>query len=185
MLLDAINRHPLPALNLLDRSVFLANLRFVHGLILASEPLIEEVLQRDMGNVLRDFYEQKLDDEAGHADWLEADLLRLGENPGLEWAAAQVAGTQYYLVRHGPPEALLGYMAALECRPMPLDTVSMLEDVYGPLRTLRYHAEHDREHGAELLEFIGKPSEIILRNAELTASMLEWALSGLVRKEAA
>lgn len=168
-------------LDLADRRIFVANLRFVHALIRASEPLIEEVLKRDMPEALRAFYVYHLEEECGHADWLANDLAYLGARvPDVDWDAAQIAGMQYYLVRHAAPELLLGYMAALECRPMPLDVVQALEKTHGipAVRTIRHHAEHDPNHGKELLAMIADSrhgAEIAI-NAQRTAGMLAHSL---------
>lgn len=180
--LSAIRAHPLPMLNLADRSVFVGNLLFMHAVMIASEPLIEEVLKRPMNAALREFYDAHLEEECGHAEWLADDLESIGAQPRLDWRAAQVAGPQYYLVRHGPPQALLGYMAALECRPMRLADVDALERLHGTLavRTLRHHAENDLEHGPALLRIIERAgeTEAVAHNAGLTSAMLAWALAG-------
>lgn len=187
--LDAIAAHPLPVLDLGSKDVFAANMGFLHALMLASEPLIEDVLKRPMSGGLKKFYARHLEEERGHAQWMADDLDSMGVKPALDWRAAQVAGVQYYLVRHAPPEALLGYMAALECRPMPMEMVANLERIHGKaaMRTMRYHAEHDVEHGPALLRAIERAEDktVIIENASLTASMLRWALGDLgVRKYA-
>lgn len=179
--LSALRQQPVPKIDLRVREAFVFNMLFAHALMIASENLIKEVLGRTIEEKpLRDFYEKHLSDERDHALWMSEDLRELGETPTFNWKAAQIAGTQYYIVRHGDPRALLGYMAALECRPMALAHVVELEKLYGAnaLRTVRYHAEHDIEHGMELLrliETLGTP-ECVLYNASLTASMLAWAL---------
>ncbi len=180
--LSAINAYPLPILDLRNRAIFIENLLFIHAVIIASEPLIEDVLKREMDAPLRAFYEAHLEDERGHAEWLARDMHTLGVTPRVvDWRAAQIVGPQYYLVRHGPPQALLGYMAALECRPMPLEAVVELERIHGvkAMRTLRYHAENDANHGPALLRMIDAAGEskIVAYNAGLTASMLQWGLS--------
>lgn len=173
----AISAHPLPILELGSRAVFTENMLFMHALMVASEPLIEEAIRRPLDAALRSFYEEHLEEERDHASWLEDDLGSLGARPReVDWNAAQIAGTQYYLIRHVAPQALLGYMAALECRPMPLGVVEELEKVHGKnaLRTLRYHATHDAEHAARLLGVIESAGrkDIIFGSAEVTARML-------------
>lgn len=183
--MNAIGEYPLPPLNLADRGIFTANLLFIYGLIVASEPLIEGVLKRDMPDALRLFYADHLEEERGHAASLATDLAFLAATPALDWHAAQIAGTQYYLTHHAPPEALLGYMAALECRPMPLAVIDELERLHGvpAMRTMHLHAGSDPEHAADLLgviESLGEP-DIIVSNARLTASMLKTSLERLGR----
>lgn len=183
--LAALDEYPPPILDLSERSVFVANLLFMHAIIIASEPLIEVALTQFMNARVAVFYREHLNEERSHAIWLAADLDFLGVQPGLDWRAAQIAGAQYYLVLHHRPEALLGYMAALECRPMSLATVEKLEELYGPqaLRTVRHHAKHDIDHGTALLACFDaiedeRVRDLIVANAGWTAGMLrssmEW-----------
>ena len=80
--------------------------------------------------------------------------------------------------RHQHPAALLGYMAALECQPMPLEMVAELERLHGKplLRTLRYHATHDQDHGEELMRVLAAVPDylraLVLSNAQFTAMHL-------------
>lgn len=174
--LEAINRYPLPQLDIHNRAIFIGNLLFVHSLMLASEDLIETALAQELPDNLRGYFNEHLAEERNHAIWLQADLRSLGVEPRLDWNAAQIAGTQYYLIKHVDPKALLGYMAALECRPMSMEHVEYLESLYGleAMRCMRYHAVHDQDHGKELLEFIDtfEDQDLIIRNAELTAQVL-------------
>lgn len=181
--LEAIERHPLPQLDIHNKQIFIGNLLFVHSLMLASESLLEEALKQDLPDNLRAYFTEHLAEERNHAIWLQADLKSLGVEPKLDWTAAQIAGTQYYLIKHVDPKALLGYMAALECRPMSLEHVEYLESLYGQeaMRCMRYHAMHDQDHGKELLEFIDTfdDQDLISRNAELTAAVLQTTLTHL------
>lgn len=179
-----ISEYPRPALNMLDRGVFVANLRYVHAIIRASEPLLLGILGRDMPATLRQFYKKHAEEEHGHAEWLAEDLASLDAAPAkIDWNAAQLAGTQYYLMKHAPPEALLGYMAVLESSPAPLPFIEGLERVYGEkaLRTWRYHAEHDVGHAAEIMAAIegAANQDCIEMNARLTASMVAHGLRSL------
>ena len=94
-----------------------------------------------------------------------------------------MAGSQYYLIYHVDPAALLGYMAALECFPMPLEQVEALERAHGAdlCRTLRYHAAHDIEHGSGVLEQIDKLDarrfQIAMDSAMQTAAFIGSAIS--------
>jgi len=76
--LEAIQDYPIPRIDLRNRETFIENLLFLHALILASEPLIEEALKRPMSIELKSFYEKHLEEERGHAKWLREDLLSIG-----------------------------------------------------------------------------------------------------------
>lgn len=180
-MLPEIEQYPLPVLNLGDRRIFTANMQFMYALIVASEPLLLAALERELPDGLREFYTEHYEEERGHADMLRDDLQFLGAQPEmLDWNAPQIAGMQYYLVKHGPPEALLGYMAALESRPMPMAMVDALGAIHGEnaVRTLRHHARHDVQHSKEIEQQINAVSDPgpILVNARLTASLLAQAL---------
>lgn len=99
---------------------------------------------------MRAFFLKHLEDERHHAQWLREDL---GNHPvTLHYGAAQLAGMAYYLVRHLHPVALLGYMLALESKPIPMEYVEAVEREHGvsTARTLRLHAEEDPGHADEL-----------------------------------
>jgi hypothetical protein len=135
----------------------LDHLAFWYQVIIASEHLLGEAifLLRDDGfeGALKAFYAKHLEDERHHAEWLKEDL---GDHPiNLHFGAAQLAGMSYYLVRHVHPVALMGYMQALEGKPIPMEYVESVEREHGisAARTLRIHAEEDPKHIAELLAF--------------------------------
>jgi hypothetical protein len=135
----------------------LEHLAFWFQVIIASEPLLEEsiaILEDDgWEGDLKAFYRKHLDDERNHATWLREDL---GDHPvNLHFGAAQLAGMAYYLIRHVHPVALMGYMLALEGKPIPMEYVEAVESAHGKqaARTLRLHAEEDPGHYAELQAF--------------------------------
>jgi hypothetical protein len=169
--------------DLLDRETFIANLCFVYGLMVASEQLLREAVEHSKG-ALRAYCRDHLAEETGHEKWLAADLESAGVRvdrivPSMEIAAC--AGAQYYLVRHVCPAALLGYMATLECMPMPIERVEKLEEVHGKTlcRTLRHHAIKDVDHGREVLAMIdrasGREFSLIRQNAIQTARYVGYA----------
>ncbi len=132
-------------------------LAFWYQVIVASEPLLEEAIyllgDGDEEGELKAFYRKHLEDERKHAQWLKEDL---GDHPiNLHFGAAQLAGMAYYLIRHVHPVALLGYMQALEGRRIPDWFVDQVEAEHGSaaVRTLRIHAEADRDHIVELEAF--------------------------------
>jgi len=132
-------------------------LAFWYQVIIASESLLEEAahLLMDKGweAELRAFYLHHLEDERNHAKWLLEDM---GGDPGvLHYGAAQLAGMAGYLIRHVHPVALLGYMQALEGKPIDPAFIEAIKNEYGEAatRTLKLHAEEDVKHIEELRAF--------------------------------
>jgi hypothetical protein len=144
-----------PQVDLHDRATFLANLSFVHQIITASEGLLADAITASTGD-LRDYFVSHLAEETGHVEWLAEDIG--ASSLPLSRTAVQMAGSMYYMVKHVSPACLLGYMLVLECFPMPLEVVEELERLHGKqlLRTVRFHAEHDPDHGADLLAVIDR-----------------------------
>lgn len=119
--------------------------------MVASASLLEFAIPRSSG-ALRDYYEHHLDEERGHDEMLRADLLALGvsEIP-VSHQAAQIAGSQYYLIAHDHPALLLGYMHALERESLALELVDELADYHdAPLTALKHHCLHDPLHRADM-----------------------------------
>lgn len=182
-------RYPRPMLDFTDRSTLIANMSFVHSLMIASEPLLEEAALLADQKFLADYFTQHLAEELHHAEWLAADLDLAGVELVVNWRSARIAGMQYYLVRHVSPQALLGYMAVLECKPMPLDALEVLEMMHGKqlLRTMRYHAEHDIAHSRDLLSFIEHNAasldlDLISDNIAHTSIMIQDAFADIVHE---
>ena len=147
-----------------DRQLFSDYLIHCYAIIRASEDLIDTALDERMPARLRAYYEKHLTEEHDHAKWLLDDLKSLGLTPApVDWQIAPIVGMQYYLIKHAGPEALLGYMAALETNPMPLDEVAKLESLHGKdaMRTVRFHAEHDRQHGPDVIKTIAELGDSI------------------------
>ncbi len=163
-----------------NRKMFVEHLKFMYSLAFASESLIETAAKETKNPALKKYYSAHLKEERGHVAWFLRDLKSANIKPdAVNWYAAQIAGMQYYLIKHVSPDALLGYMAALECRPTPIALVKELENIYGKklLRTVRYHAENDPKHGADLLRLVGATPNLsqplILTNFNRTAQMIE------------
>ena len=136
-------------------------LHFNYWLMKASERLLEEAIPEATG-ALQDYYKKHLEEERRHEEWLAEDLKRMGVPLVLDLNAASVAGAQYYLIKHVHPALLLGYMWILEAAPKPLETVEALEQEHGPLKCLRYHAEHDPDHVKDLADQINAlPEDLI------------------------
>jgi len=108
--------------------------------------------------------EEKRDEEKGHADWLAQDLARLGiQTVPYDYAAAAIAGTQYYFIQHLDPRVLLGYCAVLECRTFTPAQVDVMEAILGPLPCVRFHAEHDEAHGEEVIRQIDAIEDLTVK----------------------
>lgn len=128
---------------------------FWYQVIVASEPLLQDAiaLLSDEGfeGDLKTFYKKHLEDEKDHAKWLKEDI---GDHPiSLNLTAAALAGTQYYLIRHVHPVALMGYMIALEGGKIEDSFIDAIEKELGPnaSRTVKIHAKADPHHIEELL----------------------------------
>lgn len=152
-----VKRLRLPLLDLRDKAVLAANLCFLYHTMKASEHLLHVGVLTSVDVNLRDYYTKHLEEEEGHADWLLRDLTEGGvDSSTIPRQSMQMAGVQYYLMFHVNPASLLGYMAALECFPAPMELIEQLEALHGKplLRTMRYHSEHDPKHAKDLLAFI-------------------------------
>lgn len=168
-----------------SREALVAWLKFAHGIMRASVPLMEIAASKSEG-ALRDYYLGSIAAERDHADWMLADLATLGEKPLIDHATAATAGAQYYYLQHVGPHALLGYNFALEFRPMPLDQVEELARVYGEaaLRTVRHHAVEDTEHAktlARVIDLCEEHARIIIYSAALTARMVSFYVNERLR----
>lgn len=174
-----------PRLDLSDIRVMRNNLVFVLHLIAASEDLLKNGISQLSNSTdpfdvkLREYFKTHLLEEAGHHAWLLDDID--GIDAPLNWTAAEMAGTQYYLINHVHPASLLGYMAVLEGDPVPIDVVESLESLHGKrfFRTIRYHAEHDLDHREDVFKLIDELpdnlQQIVLENAITTAHRLGMA----------
>lgn len=173
--------------DLTDRAVFLRNLIFVAFVIKASEDILKTAIEHSTGT-LREYFYAHLEEETGHYDWLKRDLQFADivlEECTIPAEAVAMAGAQYYLAKHVNSIAILGYIAALECFAMPLETVEELERLHGKelCATLRYHAEHDVNHGADVLAIIDridpKYQRMVADNAVQTMLYIQSAIKRL------
>lgn len=160
-----------------DRDEVVSVLCFLWQIIRASERLLETAITEagvhECPELMR-YYAKHLEEERHHAEWLLEDL---GGKKVYSPLAAALAGTQYYLIQHEHPAALLGYMLALESQTLPLHFVAGMEALHGKelLRTLRLHSEEDPGHRDDLLRVIDahpKHAGLIAFNAAQTAHYL-------------
>ena len=168
-------------LDLKNTDILVSNLAFMQQVITASERLLQEAADESTGE-LREYYLNHLEEERDHEAWLADDLKSVGvdvKTLPMMRKAVEMAGSQYYLIKHVHPSSLLGYMAVLEGFPMPIDLVDLLENVHGKqlIRTLRYHAEHDVEHRKELFKMIDKQArpEILMSAAQTAVYVNEFS----------
>lgn len=146
-----------PVIMLGDREVIHKMLVNAYQIIVASgRLLLEATVGRDP---ISDYYMRHYHEEKDHAEWLAEDLATVGVDVQAETVnplVAQFVGMQYYFIKHMHPAMLLGYMTVLECFPTQLEDIRLLENLYGKelMRTLRFHAEHDIDHGKEVLAVI-------------------------------
>jgi hypothetical protein len=146
--------------NIAIPGVFWKNLQFLHNTVTATEGLLEtaylqcrKLCAGEERLFLEQYYGRHLEEERGHLDWLECDMRNLGvERNPLDSIAMALIGTQYYLINHVHPSALLGYLLVFEGEPVSISKVEALEDIYGSgnLTFLRRHAETDVVHREEL-----------------------------------
>lgn len=163
----------------------------MHQVIAASENLLRTAVDRcgDSGfeTQLSAYYRAHLEEERGHEKWLADDLLTVGidvKAMPLSLKAVEMAGTQYYMIHHVHPVSLLGYMAVLEGNPMPLAEVEKLETEYGKnlFRTLRYHAEHDIEHGKDLGKMIAQVPEDLMIHVTNSANQTRHYMTEAIKE---
>ena len=142
-------------MNPLDAKDLVRQMCFCYRMMVASAPLLEFAIPRSDGR-LRSYYAKHLDEERGHELMLLADLKAMGVvNVKTSHKAAQIAGSQYYLIAHDHPAMLLGYMLSLEKDSLTLEQVDTLDAHHGVSFTaLRHHCEHDPMHKGDLLREI-------------------------------
>lgn len=158
-----------------DKNVVLRNLTFLFHTMKASENLLEVAVAQSVDRpALHAYFKEHLEEERGHHVWLATDLNTAGvevEKTAIPLKAVEMVGTQYYLIYHVDVAALLGYMALQECFSASLEVIDQLEQLHGVelFKTLRYHAEHDVDHGADIaaaLDNLPETSQLlVLENA--------------------
>lgn len=134
---------------------FLQSLIFLYHTMVASENLLLQAVRNSRQKWLTDYFAKHLKEERGHHKWLAADLKEIGidaTKTEIPIAAAEMVGFVYYFIFHVNPVALLGYMKRMEGSPRSIEEIEQLEATYGAplIRTLRWHAIHDIEHGKEI-----------------------------------
>ena len=154
-----------------------AILSFWYRMMVASVPLLEFAAKRSKGD-LRKYYKTHIEEEAGHDEMLKDDLRRLGVSDiPHSYLAAQIAGSQYYLVAHEHPALLLGYMNCLEGNSLTLDEVDALSPGV-ELTALRHHALHDPHHASAIAGMIVGLDDDLMNRVAWNESNVKRALLG-------
>ncbi len=131
----------------------------MYHVMVASEPLLRAAIAVTTDPRLKTYFEEHLEEERDHAQWLAQDLKSAGIDVARTVApllAVQMAGSLYYLIFHVHPAALLGYMKVLEGWPNDKKRLAERGKSYPAalLRTVNYHIDHDPQHLRDLLEMI-------------------------------
>lgn len=172
-----------PLLDLTNKTTLVNNLILLYQIMVASERLLVEAIEEATGE-LKEYYQRHLEEERRHEKWLAEDLATAGvnvEEMGLACDTMELAGSQYYLIKHVDPACLLGYMYVLEGFPFPLEAVRELELIHGKdiMRCIRYHSENDPEHGKELRKMLEKYEN---RHVLATAIYTQKKLNSIFRR---
>ena len=167
-------------------------LRAAYDLVRATTPLLAEAMTacvRLSEPALAAYFAGQITDEFGHERWLEEDWAATGRDPAELTervpgpAAARLAGTQYYWIRHAHPAALLGHIAVLEWLPprpgLVTDLVRRTGFGAAAFRTITRHGDLDAEHGQRLDRLLAHLPLTGVAHRLVTTSALTTAL-GLV-----
>jgi hypothetical protein len=147
---------------LFNRAYLAENMLLMYGMIIASVPLLKFAMVKCYGD-LREYYKKHIIEETGHEKMLRDDLAAFGITDIFpSYQAAKIAGSQYYLIAHENPAALLGYMLALEANALNEDQVKMIERAHGTkLTCMRHHAQHDLRHSEDIKkQILGLPEKL-------------------------
>lgn len=155
---------------------------FIYRLMVAAVPLLEFAISRAEGNVLK-YYKKHISEELGHEVMLLSDINGLGVTAIPQYlSAARLAGSQYYMIAHHHPALLLGYMQALESKPVPLSFVDELERHHKcKLTCLRHHSIHDSKHIADLDILVASLPGDILEQVAWNRNAVDTALRNQIQ----
>lgn len=174
-----------PALDLTNKQTLIGRLVLNYHVMVATGPLLLTAIHSlHTDHPLRGYLERHHLEESEHASWLRDDLESAGidvyANPP-PMIAIEIAGSAYYSILHVSPVSLLGYMLTLESVPRNTAMLKTLEELHGKqlLRTVRFHAQVDWKHTAEMITMIdihtqSRPEDLkfIERQAILTCTQM-------------
>jgi hypothetical protein len=147
--------------------VFTRHLQNLYFTVSSSRPLLEHALQRSrsleddaVAAALVPYFEEHIEEEAGHDEWVLDDLEVLGVSREVAKrripppAVATLTGSQYYYIDKVHPLALIAYQAVVEGYP---PRVEFLDGIVARTRipkaalgSFYKHAEIDKHHGRAL-----------------------------------
>ncbi|WP_206484114.1 iron-containing redox enzyme family protein [Thalassotalea sp. G2M2-11] len=135
----------------------------------AAVPLMTEVIRSarlwpddPVSAPLIAYMEQHIPEETGHDQWCLDDLAVLGvsseqvsemlPSPNI----MSLLGSQYYMIRHQHPVAIMGYLACLETHHPTVDYVEQLIEKSGlpeaAFSSLMHHAKIDPHHKQDIID---------------------------------
>lgn len=154
------------------REAFPEFLITVHQMIRATVPLMRTALDRCRQLTATDavaagmvpYFEQHIQEEMHHDDWLLDDLERIGVSRAAVLArmpspaVASLAGAQYYWIHHHHPVAKLGQIAVMEGYPSSPEAVELMQQRTGyppaAFHTLEKHCHLDQNHRDDFDEML-------------------------------
>jgi hypothetical protein len=159
-------------------------LQFNYWTMKASHMMLLKAANKDHDQLtLSAYFRNHAREEKHHDRWMMKDLRESGYFEGeCPLIAASLIGTVMYSIEFIDPCALLGWQIIGECFPLTEGELCMLEAHWGKtlLRTIRYHATHDRAHALDLLAQIDllapRRFAIVERTALATARMFAAAM---------
>lgn len=146
----------------------------VHSMIRSSVPMMQAAERESrrlagkdpVAEPLADYYAVHAGEEAGHDEWLLADLEVLGHDRAEVLrrvpspTVAGLVGAYYYWIHHVHPVAFLAYLAVLEGNPPKVDELHDIQRRTGlppeGFRTLIKHAHLDPHHRDDLNDLIDR-----------------------------
>jgi hypothetical protein len=148
-----------------------------HEIVRASVPLMEaarDESQRrrerdDLAAALAGYFDEHIEEERQHDEWLLDDIEVLGIPRAEVWAripspaVAALVGSQYYWLRHSHPVALMGYIAILEIPAEPSFLESIARKTGLPRDAFRTWLEHSRLDAGHIAEFNAALDRLPLR----------------------
>lgn len=140
---------------------------FLHQIVRASVPLLHTAhmaFEGRPGSPVKDYLRHHINEERNHDLWLIEDMLEAGISESEIRAVtvpdkvAETVGAVYYWILHVDPHAVLGYIAAVESRPVPASIIRRWQaEARWPnslFRTLLFHATEDEHHRADLYRLL-------------------------------
>ena len=147
--------------------VFKRHLQNLYFTVSSSRPLLEHALEHSkqmpddaVARALIPYFEEHIEEEEGHDEWVLDDLEVLGVNRDTAKtrvpppAVATLTGSQFYYISNVHPVALTAYQAVVEGNPPRVEFLDgIVERTSIPKQALGSfykHAEIDKHHGKAL-----------------------------------